>query len=302
MVQARGGLIGVNAFLFVATVLIWGLTWIAMSFQVGSVPPLGSVLYRFVIASAIMFAILVATRRLSVPSRRDQPFIFAQAVCLYSCNFLSFYTAARYIPSGLESVIFSLSTVLNAIFARVFFGESVTGRTVLAGALGVAGVALIFAPDLMVGMNADVAKGVALSLVGVTFFSLGNMASRRNHLAGLKLETVNAWGMAYGVVILSLAMAATGAPLVAPPDARYVWALLYLAIFGSVIGFTTYLMLVARLGAAKAAYTTVLFPLVALAASTLYEGYRWTWPAALGVALTLIGNLVMFWRPRRGSG
>lgn len=290
-----------DALLFLATVLIWGLTWIAMSFQVGVVAPLASVFYRFVIATAILLAFLAATGRLSVPARRHQPFIAAQAACLFSCNFVSFYTAARYIPSGLESVIFSLSTVLNAMFARLFFGERVNGRTLAAGALGVSGVALIFAPDLLVGFNLDVAKGVALSLLGVTFFSLGNMASRRNHLAGLKLETVNLWGMGYGVALLALALAATGTPLAAPPNARYVWALLYLALFGSVVGFTTYLMLVARLGAAKAAYTTVLFPVVALAASTLYEGYRWTPPAALGVALTLVGNLVMFWRPKRAG-
>ncbi len=288
-----------NPLLFIATVVIWGLTWIAIAFQVGPVPPLASVLYRFALAAAIFLVVLVVTGRLRVPARADRPYIAAQAVCLYSCNFLCFYTAAQYIPSGLESVIFSLATVFNAVNARIFFGDPIHRRAVVAGALGVTGVALMFAHDLMVSINANVLKGVGLSVLGTTFFSLGNMLSRRNHAAGVPVAIANAWGMATGALLLFGATLVTGTRLVAPPDAAYLWSLLYLAVFGSVIGFTAYLMLVARIGSAKAAYTTVLFPLVALAASTLYEGYVWTAPAMAGVALALIGNVVMFWRPQR---
>lgn len=293
-----------NALLFVTTVLLWGTTWIAIAFQVGPVPALVSVFYRFALAAALFFIVLAATGRLRAPSRRDAPYILALALCLFSCNFLCFYNGARFIPSGLESVIFSLATVFNAVNARLFFGERITGRALAAGALGVAGVALMFARDLMVEVNLDVLKGIGLSVLGTTFFSLGNMVSRRNHAAGVPVEIANAWGMATGAALLLGAVAATGAPLAPAPDAAYVWSLLYLAIFGSVVGFTTYLALVARMGSAKAAYTTVLFPIVALLASTVFEGYVWTTPAVIGVALTLIGNVVMFapaparWRTR----
>lgn len=287
-----------NLLLFAATVVIWGLTWIAIAFQIGQVPPLASVFYRFALAALVFLAVLAATGRLRVPARRDAPFIALQALCLFSCNFLCFYNGARFIPSGLEAVIFSLATVFNAVNARVFFGEKISPRAVVAGALGVVGVALMFAHDLIVEMNVNVLKGVALSALGTMFFSLGNMLSRRNHAAGVPVEIANAWGMAIGALILFCGAIATGTPFVAPPDAAYMWSLLYLAIFGSVIGFTTYLMLVARIGPAKAAYTTVLFPLVALAASTIYEGYQWTAPALIGVALALLGNVVMFWTPR----
>lgn len=288
-----------NALLFLTTVLLWGTTWIAIAFQVGPVPALVSVFYRFALAGALFLALLAATGRLRAPARGDAPFILAQALCLFSCNFLCFYNGARFIPSGLESVIFSLATVFNAVNARLFFGERVTGRALVAGALGVAGVALMFAHDLMVEVNLDVLKGVGLSVLGTTLFSLGNMVSRRNHAAGVPTEIANAWGMATGAALLLGVAVATGTPFVAPPDAAYIWSLLYLAIFGSVVGFTTYLMLVARIGSAKAAYTTVLFPLVALVASTMFEGYVWTTPALIGVALALLGNVVMFWK-RKG--
>ncbi len=74
--------------------------------------------------------------------------------------------------------------------------------------------------------------------------------------------------------------------------------LLYLAVIGSIIGFAAYFSLVGRIGAGPAAYTTVMFPLIALGMSTLFEGYKWSGAAVFGLALILLGNMVMFYRPR----
>ena len=289
-----------NAVLFAATVLIWGTTWIAIAMEVGPVPILVSVFYRFAVAALILFAVLLAAGRLKVPPRRDQPFVVAQALCLFCCNFICFYAAAGLVPSGLVSVIFSLSTVFNAVAARAFFGSPITGRRVGAAALGVAGLAMLFGPDLAVGLAGGTVEGMGLAVLGTLFFSLGNMASRRNSAAGISPATANAWGMAYGSAALLALIGLTGTPLVAPPDARYLGALLYLAAVGSVLGFTAYLSLVARIGSSKAAYATVLFPVVALALSTAFEGYRWHWTGIAGLALTLAGNVVIFTgSPRR---
>ena len=290
-----------NALLFVAMVLIWGTTWIGIAMQVGPVPALVSVFYRFALSTVIFFVALAALGRLRIPSRRDAPFIFAQALCLYCFNFLCMYVAARWIPSGLESVIFSLASVFNAINSRIFYGERIAPRTLIAGAIGVVGVALMFAHDLLIAFNLATLQGAALATLGAVIFSLGNMASRRNNKAGVPTEITNAWGMAMGAGVLLALILGSETPFVAPPDARYVGALVYLAVFGTVIGYTLYLMLVARLGAAKAAYSAVLFPLVALVVSTIFEGYRWSPLALMGLALTLIGNVVMFWPPKRTS-
>jgi len=209
---------------------------------------------------------------------------------------------------GLISVIFSLATIYNAVNARIFFGDRVTGRALAAAALGACGLALLFGRDLLVEFNASTLKGAGLAALGTMFFSLGNMVSRRNSKAGLSPLIANAWGMTYGALFLLALIAATRTPIVAPPDARYVWALLFLAIFGSAVAFTTYLLLVERIGSGRPAYATVLFPIVALSLSTLFEGYRWTWASALGLALCLTGNLVMFapakfmGKPRSGVG
>ncbi|MBX4948479.1 DMT family transporter [Rhizobium binae] len=286
-----------NAALFIATVLIWGTTWIAIAMQVGPVPVLVSVFYRFSLAAVILVAIPALMRRLKLPALRDQPFILAQALCLFSLNFICFYNAAGFIPSGLISVIFSLATIYNAVNARLFFGDRITGRTLLAAALGATGLLLLFAEEVVVDFNLDTLKGIGLAALGTLFFSLGNMASRRNSAAGISPVTANAWGMTYGAVFLLLLIAVTQTPVVAPPDIKYLAALLYLAAIGSVIGFTTYLMLVSRIGSSRAAYATVLFPIVALSLSTVFEGYHWTGLGLIGLALTLLGNVVIFARP-----
>lgn len=288
-----------NALLFAVTVLIWGTTWFAIARQLGPVPVLVSVFYRFALAGPVFLALLAATGRLRWPARRHHPWILAQALCLFSLNFVFFYHASATIPSGLVSVIFSLATIFNAGFARVFFGERITARVVVAGLLGVAGLGLLFGPDIVRSGSTDAFGGVGLAVLGTTLFSLGNMVSRRNSAEGLAPGLASAWGMALGAAVLAGLIAASGTPVVAPPDATYLAALGYLALFGSVIGFTAYLTLVARIGSARAAYATVLYPIVALAVSTAFEGYVWHWTGAAGLALALAGNLVMFARPRR---
>lgn len=286
-----------NALLFLSTVVIWGTTWIAIALEIGPVPVLVSVFYRFALAALILLGALAATGRLTVPARRHHPFILAQALCLFCCNFLCFYAAAATVPSGLISVVFSLATLFNAVNARIVFGAPITGRTVLAAALGVAGLLLLLGRDVAVGLDAGTLKGVGLAVLGTLFFSLGNMASRRNSEAGVPPLIANAWGMAYGALALLALIGLTGTAFVAPPGETYVAALVYLAAVGSVVGFTAYLSLVARVGASRAAYATVLFPIVALALSTLFEGYRWHWTGFVGLAVALLGNAVTFWRP-----
>ncbi|MDQ7777713.1 MAG: DMT family transporter [Paracoccus aminovorans] len=289
-----------NLLLFATTVLIWGSTWIAIAFQVGPVPVLVSVFYRFALAGAVYLVLLAALGRLRLPSRRDQPWVLAQALCLFCLNFLCFYASARYIPSGLLSVVFSLASIFNAVNARIFFGDAISGRTVLAAMLGAGGVALLFGGDLAQAEAAGTLRGLALAGLGTLFFSLGNMVSRRNSAAGLPPSIATAWGMAYSALALAGLIALTGTPVVAPPDARYLGALLYLALPGSVLAFTTYLLMVARIGSSRAAYATVLFPIVALVLSTLFEGYVWHWTGFVGLGLAMLGNVVMFARaPRR---
>ena len=287
-----------NVLLYAATVLIWGTTWIAFSMQTGTVPVLVSVFYRFAIAAAVMLLALRLSGRLQKLSGPTHGFCLLQGACVFGFNFVCFYTANAYINSGLESVIFSLAILFNAINGVIFFGQRITLRLLLANLLGLAGIISLFWHDITdEQVSSGTLLGIGLSLLGTYGFSLGNMISVRFQRQQQNLLTTNAWAMGYGALImLSLALL-TGATFAVEQTPAYLGSLLYLALIGSIVGFATYFSLVGRIGAGPAAYTTVMFPLIALGMSTLFEGYRWSGAAVFGLGLILIGNLVMFYRP-----
>jgi|TARA_B110000967_G_scaffold106619_1_gene109317 drug/metabolite transporter (DMT)-like permease len=281
----------VTQFLYLSTILIWGTTWIAIPFQLGEVPVLTSVFYRFALAAAIMLSLVLVSRRLQATSKQDHGFMVLQGMCLFSLNFVCVYTAGLAISSGLLAVIFSASTLFNAVNNRIFWGEQPTPAVFAAGVLGIIGLSLMFWPEL----EADSDKGADLASIGFAFlgtffFSLGNMIAVRHNKKGLKPFTSNAYAMIYGTLFLAALLVITETPLAWDSRPQYLGSLFYLAIIGSVAGFTAYLSLVGRIGANKAAYATVMFPIVALALSTVFEGYVWTLSSVSGLVLVLLGN------------
>lgn len=284
-----------TAFLYALTVLIWGTTWIAIKNELGHVSVEASIVYRFALAGAVLFAALLLTRRLRPIPIRHQPFVLLQALCLFSCNFLCFYTATSFVPSGIVSVVFSAAAAFNILNALVVHGRRPEARVLSGAMLGVLGIASL-SYETLVGarFGAGTAYGLGLALLGTWFFSAGNLVSARNQRHGLQVASVNAWAMLYGAAIVALVAVVQGAAFTFDPSPVYVGSLLYLAIPGSVVGFTAYLTVVHRLGPERAAYMTVLFPVVALTVSVVAEGYRITPVAGGGLLLVLVGNLLVF--------
>lgn len=286
-----------TAILFAALVLSWGFTWFAIKLQLGVVPPEVSICYRFVLAAAVLWLGLAATRRLRpVPWRAHRWFVL-QGLTLFGLNFVLIYSATQHIASGIVSVLFTTATVFNA-FNQWLFMRRVPQARVLAGAvMGMAGIALLFWRELdHLHGNRGELLGVGLALAGTYVFSLGNMVSMRVARDGVDLPNAMARGMTWGAACLALFALWRGNDFVMPSTPVYLFSLLYLAIIGSVLGFFAYLSLVTRIGADRAAYATVLFPLVALVVSTLFEGYAWTPWAFAGLCLILLGNLAIFAR------
>lgn len=288
-----------NVFLYAATVLIWGTTWIAISMQTGTVAPLVSVFYRFALAAVLMLVVLSLLGRLRRISARDHLFCVLQGICVFGLNFYCFYTANAYINSGLESVLFSLATLFNAVNSAVFFGVRPGRRLLWANLLGLVGIVCLFWHDLQSAQLSSAAlTGIGLSLLGTFGFSLGNMISVRHQRRGLNVLSTNSYAMGYGALAMLALALLRGEAFIVDWSIGYIGSLLYLSLIGSVIGFAAYFALVGRIGAGAAAYATVLFPLIALGLSTLFEGYQWTGMAVVGLVLILLGNLVMFYRPR----
>ena len=285
-----------NALLYALVVVIWGTTWIAISLQQQSgISASVAVFWRFFISAMVLFVFVALSRKLQKLAGKDHLFCMLQACCIFGFNFVCFYYAVQYISSGLEAVIFSMAVIFNTINARLFFSQQVSSRFYPAALLGVLGIIALFWYDVVgTTLNSNTLIGIGLCILGTYGFSLGNMISTRHQKNGLDIFTTNAYGMLYGSLLMALISWFRQDEFFPSMQFSAVSALLYLAIFGSVIGFTAYFYLVGRIGAGKAAYSTLLFPLVALVISTVWEGYHWQMNAVIGVILILCGNAIFF--------
>ncbi len=285
-----------NALLYALVVVIWGTTWIAITLQQQSgISVSVAVFWRFFISAMVLFAFVSLNRKLQKLAAQDHLFCVLQACCIFGFNFVCFYYAVQYISSGLEAVIFSMAVIFNTLNAKLFFAQQVSTRFYPAALFGVLGIVALFWHDVVgTTLNNHTLIGIGLCILGTYGFSLGNMISTRHQKHGLDIFTTNAYAMLYGALLMALISWFKQDDFFPSMQFSAVSALLYLAIFGSVIGFTAYFYLVGRIGAAKAAYSTLLFPLVALVISTLWEGYQWHFNAVIGVILILCGNAIFF--------
>ena len=277
--------------LYISVVLIWGSTWAAIPYQLGVVAAEVSVGYRFGIASIFLYVFaLISRRQIRLPGNA-YPFVFLQGTLFFCLNyFLVYYGTAR-ITSGLVAVLFSSVVLFNLIFERVFFKTLIDAQLLLAGALGLCGIAMIFWPEVsVISFGDETVIGITFVLLGTIIASLGNMTAVVNTRRALPVVAVNAHAMAWAALLSFAISALLGREFSFSLERGYVFSLAYLAMFGSAIAFGCYLALIRRIGPARAAYSSVLYPIVALAISTVAEGYQWTIMAAAGMLLTLAGN------------
>lgn len=290
--------------LYVATVFFWGTSWIALRAQLGVVAPEVSALWRFVLATAIMWGWVWVARAPARFARADHLRFFATGCCLFSLNFTLFYYGGLTVPSGLLAVVFSLASIFNLVLGALLLRQRVERRVALGGLVGAVGIGLLFWPEIAraggsATGSAGAFVGLALCSAGTLFFCLGNMVSTLVQRRGVPLVSASAWGMTYGTLVLFALSLVRGQAFIIEPTAVYVGSVVYLAIGASVVAFACYLTLLRRIGAARAGYSTVLFPVVALAVSTVFEGYAWTPAALVGVALALAGNVLVLTRSAR---
>ena len=286
-----------NLGLYLASVLIWGSTWLVITYQLGRVPPEVSVAYRFALASLVLFLWCMARGLRLAFTLRDHLWMVAQGALLFGVNYVCVYLAEGQISSGLVAVAFSLIVFLNILGARVFFGTQARLAMLAGAVLGVGGVALVFLPEFRAAEGfGRSARGLTYAVAATFSASLGNLVASRNQRQGLPVIQLNAFGMLYGALLVALYAAAAGRTFAFDASAHYLLSLAYLALFGSVIAFGAYLTLVGRIGAGRAGYTGAAIPIVALLLSTVFEGLRWQPYMVLGIALCVAGNVLVLRR------
>lgn len=286
--------------LYALTVVAWSLSWYAIEFQVGTVANEVNIVWRFAIATALMFGWVVLKRGRLRFALADHMRFVALGILMFSSNFLLFYYGAGYLVSGLLSVVFSLASVMNMMLGAVVMRERPSPRILLGGLTGFCGIALMFLPEIIGhDLGGGTLVGLAFCVAGTLSFCVGNVISAAGMRKGLPLVSMNAWGMFYGTLWSAILALLMGRTFTVVPTVAYFGSLLFLAVVSTIMGFAAYLTLLGRIGAARAGYATVLFPIFALLVSTVLEGYRWTAFAIVGLALVAIGNVLVVRGGRR---
>ncbi|MBL1419717.1 MAG: DMT family transporter [Alphaproteobacteria bacterium] len=283
-----------TVFLYIAMIFTWGASWLAIAWQISDISPIVSVFYRFALAAIIMFPMMKMLGKIQKVKAKDHIYFALHGALLFSLNFICFYYASHYIVSGLIAIIFSLATIWNALNGYIFYREKPVPAMKWGILFGLLGLILIFWQDIVnVKLGGDVLFGVGLSVLGVYFFSLGNMITVRNKHHGITSITSTSYGVIYGSIILFIICLILGLEFSFDFTGQYLGALMFLSLIATIFGFTAYLNLIERLGASRAAYILVITPLVALVLSTIFEDYQWSVTAIIGVLFIALGNFIV---------
>ena len=287
-----------NSVLYLVTVVIWGSTWIAINYQLGVVAPEVSIVYRFGLAAACMFAYCRLKQLPLKFNAKQHGQLFAFGLTLFAGNYYVLYNAQTYINSALTSIAFSSLMMVNIVNARLWFKTRIPRQVYFGGALGLVGIVTLFWPQIShVNFGDNTLMGLGLCAIGVLFASTGNMISIKNQHDNMPVLPATAWGMCYGALFMLIFALVQGQTFNFSFTLPYISSLLYLSIFGSVIAFGCYLTLLARIGAHKASYATIMFPAVAVVISSFVEGFIWDNYTFIGLSLMLAGNLAVLAKP-----
>ena len=286
-----------NFSLYFLTVAIWGSTWILAKFQVNETSALQSVLYRYLIAAVLLQAGLSMIKKRNRYDLRTHGLFVVFGAFLFCWNYVLFYTATDMgLTTGLIAVVFSTIITMNMANNAILFGEKPEASTVTGAVIGLIGIALVFAEDIAALRGQGQLLAVGLCLIATYFASLGNMTSKLLQRRGVTVTGSNSWGMTYGAVILLIMVLLFDDPMKFPTSFSFLSSLLFLAVVGSIVAFWSYLTLLGRVGADKAAYAMIVFPIWALILSWLFEGFEWSVVKVIGVCVILAGNVVVIGR------
>jgi drug/metabolite transporter (DMT)-like permease len=285
---------------FAIVTLIWGSTWIVIRDQIAVVPATWSVSYRFLVAGLAMTVWALVRRESFRLGARGFAFAAAAGVTQFCLNFNFVYRAEGFITSGLVAVVFAMLLVPNATLARIFLGQKMGRQLLFGSGIAMAGVGLLFVHEARVDPNGpgQALAGIGWTLLGILSASVANVMQATDTAKRFPMIPTLAVAMLMGAALdAALAWMLEGAPSI-----EYRWGywagIVYLGLFASALAFPLYYRVLRVIGPAKAAYSSVIVPVIAMLLSTLFEGYRWS-PLAAGGALLAGAGLVVALSARR---
>ena len=287
-----------NAILYFIVLLAWGSSWFAISFQLGDVAPQVSIAWRFLLASFMLFIWCYARGlKLSFSWRAHSSWLLL-GFFLFCVNYICAYFGTIYLASGLVCLIFSTLTLFTVFNGFIFFKKPIRLPILFGAIVGILGLSIIFSNEISNtdwSLESGIVKGFLWMLLATFFASIGMLLSGQMQARKMPLVQSNAFSMLYGSLIIVTYVSVSDISFSFSTSYSYVISLIYLSLVASVIGFGVYLKLVGNIGADKASYVNIFTPTIALFLSTLFENYQWSWTGLVGVALIIIGNIIVLY-------
>ena len=283
-----------NYILFLITLFCWSPTWYLIKFQLGYVDPLVSVFYRFLIAAIIIFIyLIIKNKNLKFSINHHFWFLFF-GTCLYSINYVFFYLSNTYLISAYPAIVFSTVVIMNILGETFYFKKKPSLKTLIGATIGMIGIIIIFKDEIFnFSLTEGTHIGLFLALIGTFCASTGNMVYQRNLNNNFPVIQTIAYAMLYGSLVTLMATQVRGAELLFENSISYISSLLYLAIFGSIFAFVSYLKLLEKVGPGRAGYVGVVMPVLALMISTIFEKLEWQIDLIIGLPILIIGAILV---------
>lgn len=283
-----------NITLFTICSLIWGTTWFVIKFQIDSTTPIVSVFWRFLLAAALMFIFnfFITKKSLSYPLK-NHVFFFLQGIFNFSLNYILTYMAEEKMSSGLVALTFTSLVYFNMLGLRLWFKKSISKNVLWGGLLGAFGITLLFWKEILEFQSGSgPVLGVMIGIVATFFASTGNMFAFKNHTLKIPVVVFNSFGMLYGALFSLVIGLINNENFSIPTSSSFLFSLFYLAVFGTVIAFWAYQTLVGTIGADRAAYSSIIAPMIAVVVSNIFENVAFTPYLVGGIIFCLLGNLL----------
>lgn len=274
---------------------IWGTTWFAVRLSIGEggFAPLPSATYRFSLAALILWGIVLVGRLRPLPSSPRIWGWLAFAGVLDAVGYALVYLGEERIPGGLAAVLFACQPLILAATMQVIRIEPTRGIDLVAALISITGIGIIFSDQL--DISPQQAVGVAMvvgSVVAATFYAVvmkqfaGGVHPLASTAIFIGMTAVCLW-----LVIVAMGEVSWPRPL--RPSAF--WAMIYLAVLGTVVAFTTYFWLVERVPLSTTSTTVFVITILALIVDACFEQHALTAPKTwVGIAVVMSGLVVKF--------
>jgi len=279
--------------------LVWGLTWVVIKIGLTDSPPFLSATFRFVIAVAILGAIILWKKKPRLRGAATWWHVLLPGIFMYFLSYASVYYAEQYIPAGLASVTFATMPFFVAVLAHFYLpGERLTAVKLFGLALGFAGIVVIFHNQLTLP-DPKVLPAMFAALISPSSAALAVIWLKK-YLAEIDEVTATFWQMLVGVALLL----PLGLAMENVSDFRWtltsIGSAAALGIFGSALAFVIYLHLLKTEEATRMSLIAFVTPFVASVAGWIVLGETLTGRTIGGGFLVLAGvYCVLVWAPRR---